>query len=223
MAECKPVSTPMETVCKLTKSDDSPAVNQSEYRLMIGSLLYLTASRPDLMFAVCLVSRFQSAPQQSHLNAVKRIFRYVQGTLDYGLWYPRTNDFTLVGFTDSDWAGCLDDRKSTSGAAFFLGDCLVAWHSKKQDCVTLSTAESEYIAATAFLGLKAIQVLIIWDSGYTGFDVTVLYSCYSFGIKGYTGFDHVTVFVFSSDFGQLFAQHSFWAWCYTVFQIAYSV
>ncbi|XP_059070444.1 uncharacterized mitochondrial protein AtMg00810-like [Cryptomeria japonica] len=148
MADCKPVSTPMEIGCKLTKSDDSPAVNQSEYRSMIGSLLYLTTSRPDLMFAVCLVSRFQSAPKQSHLNAVKRIFRYVQGTLDYGLWYPRNNDFTLVGFTDSDWAGCLDDRKSTSGAAFFLGDCLVAWHSKKQDCVTLSTAESEYIAAT---------------------------------------------------------------------------
>ncbi|XP_059066463.1 secreted RxLR effector protein 161-like [Cryptomeria japonica] len=151
MADCKPVSTPMEIGCKLTKSDDSPVVNQSEYRSMIGSLLYLTASRPDLMFAVCLVSRFQSAPKQSLLNAVKRIFRYVQGTLDYGLWYPRNNDFTLVGFTDSDWASCLDDRKSTSGAAFFLGDCLVAWHSKKQDCVTLSTAESEYIAATALV------------------------------------------------------------------------
>ncbi|XP_059066324.1 secreted RxLR effector protein 161-like [Cryptomeria japonica] len=120
MIDCKPVSTPMETSCKLTKADDSPEVNQSEYRSMIGSLLYLTASRPDLMHAVCLVSRFQSAPKQSHLIAVKRILKYIQ-----------------------------DDRKSTSGAAFFLGDRLVAWHSKKQECVTLSTAESEYIAATA--------------------------------------------------------------------------
>ncbi|XP_059070551.1 secreted RxLR effector protein 161-like [Cryptomeria japonica] len=120
MTDCKPVSTPMETGCKLTKSDDSPEVNQSEYRSMVGSLLYLTASRPDLMHAVCLVSRFQSAPKQSHLIAIKRIFKYIQ-----------------------------DDRKSTSGAAFFLGDRLVAWHSKKQECVTLSIAESEYIAATA--------------------------------------------------------------------------
>lgn len=149
MADCKPVSTPMETGCKLTKSDDSLEVNQSEYRSMIGSLLYLTASRSDLMFAVCLVSSFQSAPKQSHLNAVKQIFRYIQGRQDYGLWYPRNNDFTLVGFTNSDWASCLDDRKSTNGAAFFLSDCLVAWHSKRQDCVTLSTAESEYIATTA--------------------------------------------------------------------------
>ncbi|XP_059068895.1 secreted RxLR effector protein 161-like [Cryptomeria japonica] len=148
MTDCKPVSTPMETGCKLTKSDDSPEVNQSEYRSMVGSLLYLTASRPDLMHAVCLVSRFQSAPKQSHLIAIKRIFKYIQGTLDFGLWYSRNNDFTLVGFTDADWAGCIDDRKSTSGAAFFLGDRLVAWHSKKQECVTLSTAESEYIAAT---------------------------------------------------------------------------
>ncbi|XP_059077013.1 uncharacterized mitochondrial protein AtMg00810-like [Cryptomeria japonica] len=96
MTDCKPVTTPMETGCKLSMSDDSP-----------------------------------------------------EGTLEYGVWYPRTNDFTLVGITDSDWVGCIDDHKSTSGAAFFLGDCLVAWHNKKQDCVTLSTVESEYIAATA--------------------------------------------------------------------------
>ncbi|XP_057818174.2 uncharacterized mitochondrial protein AtMg00810-like [Cryptomeria japonica] len=149
MTDCKFVSTPMETSCKLTKSDDSPKINQSKYRSMIGSLLYLTTSRPDLMHAVCLVSLFQSAPKQSHLNVVKRIFKYIKGTLDYGLWYPQNNDFNLVGFTDADWVGCMDDRKIMSGVAFFLEDCLVAWHNKKQECVTLSTAKSEYIAETA--------------------------------------------------------------------------
>ena len=147
MAECKPVSTPMETGCKLMKNDDSPSINQTLYRSMIGSLLYLTASRPDIMQAVCMVSRFQSDPKQSHLNAVHRILKYIQGTIDFGLWYPHSNDFTLTGYTDADWGGS-DDKKSTSGAAFFLGECLVAWHSKKQDCVTLSTCESEYVAAT---------------------------------------------------------------------------
>ncbi|XP_059066487.1 secreted RxLR effector protein 161-like [Cryptomeria japonica] len=225
MTDCKPVSTPMETGCKLTKSDDSPAVNQSEYRSMIGSLLYLTASRLDLMFVVCLVSRFQSAPKQSHLNAVKRIFRYVQGTLDYGLWYPRNNDFTLVGFTNSDWAGCLDDHKSTSGAAFFLGDCLVAWHSKKQDCVTLSTAESEYIAATACctqliwmshqitdMGISTIKPISIYrdNTSYTGFDVTV--------------FVFMLQFLYSAQIlGQLFAQHSFGFGAIQVLWAAYCV
>lgn len=149
MDQCNPVNTPMETGYKLVKIDDSPLVDQHEYRSMVGSLLYLTASRPDLMQAVCLVSRFQSAPRESHLNAVTRIFKYIQGTLDFGLWYPKHADFTLQSYTDADWGGCKDDQRSTSGAAFFLGDRLVAWHSKKQECVTLSTAESEVIAATA--------------------------------------------------------------------------
>ncbi|XP_059075017.1 uncharacterized mitochondrial protein AtMg00810-like [Cryptomeria japonica] len=149
MDQCTHVGTPMETGCKLVKVDDSPLVDQSKYRSMVGSLLYLTASRLDLMQAVCLVSHYQSAPRQSHLNVVTRIFKYIQGTLDFGLWYPKHGDFTLIGYTDADWGGCIDDQHSTSGAAFFLGDRLVSWHSKKQDCVTLSTAESEYIATTA--------------------------------------------------------------------------
>ncbi|XP_057843343.2 secreted RxLR effector protein 161-like [Cryptomeria japonica] len=149
MDDCHPASTPMMIGCKLSKTDDSPDVNQSEYRSMIGSLLYLTASRPDLMQSVCMVSRFQSAPKQSHLIVVKRIFKYIQGTLDFGLRYPRNTNFTLMAFTDADWAGCLDDRGSTSGAVFYLGDRLIAWHSKKQDSVSLSTAEAEYIAATS--------------------------------------------------------------------------
>ncbi|XP_059067839.1 secreted RxLR effector protein 161-like [Cryptomeria japonica] len=149
MDDCHPVNTPMMTGCKLSKSNDSPGVSQSEYRSIIGSLLYLTTSRPYLMQDVYMVSRFQYAPKQSHLNVVKRIFKYIQGTIGYGLWYPKNNDFTLMAFTDVDWASCLDEKKSTSGGAFFLDDYLVAWHSKKQDSVSLSTTEAEYIATTS--------------------------------------------------------------------------
>ena len=92
MAECKPVSTPMETGYKLTKNDNSPSVNPTLYRSMIGILLYLTTSRPAIIQAICMVSRFQSDPKQSHLNVVNRIMKYIQGTLDYGLWYPHNND-----------------------------------------------------------------------------------------------------------------------------------
>lgn len=116
---------------------------------MIGSLLYLTASRPDIMFSVCLCARFQANPKESHLTAVKRIFRYINGTKDFGLWYPRGDNFDLVGYSDADFAGYKVDRKSTSGSCQFLGSSLVSWHSRKQNSVALSTAEAEYIAAAA--------------------------------------------------------------------------
>jgi hypothetical protein len=147
MEDSKPVGTPMVTGCKLSKFDDTKDVDQTVYRSMIGSLLYATATRPDIMHAVCQVGRFQASPKTSHLLAVKRIFRYLKGTTEYGLWYPTGNQLDLYAFTDADWAGCVDDRKSTSGATFFLGGCLVSWSSKKQSTVSLSTAEAEYIAA----------------------------------------------------------------------------
>ncbi|XP_043695672.1 secreted RxLR effector protein 161-like [Telopea speciosissima] len=149
MEDCKPVSTPMMTRCKLTKDDASPSVDHTTYRSMIRSLLYLTVSRPDILQAVCMVARFQVGPKETHVAAMKRIFRYLKGSIDYGLWYPRTKDFTLSAYSDANWAGDVDDRKSTSGGAFYLGGSLVAWHSKKQDSVSLSTAEAEYIAATS--------------------------------------------------------------------------
>ena len=116
---------------------------------MIGSLLYVTASKLDVMQAVGQVARFQATPKETHIIAVERIFRYLKGTVDFGLWYPKGNDLTLIAYSDADWAGCVDDRKSTSGTAFFLGGCLVSWSSKKQSSVSLSTAEAEYIAAAA--------------------------------------------------------------------------
>jgi len=98
---------------------------------MIGCLLYLTASRPDIMYSVCLCARFQAKPKESHLNAVKRILKYLSGTINLGLFYPISNHFELIGYSDADYAGCQIDRKITSGACTFLGQSLVSWHSKK--------------------------------------------------------------------------------------------
>jgi hypothetical protein len=148
MEDCKPVITPMQTSCKLRKDDDSKSTDQRQYRSMIGSLLYVTASRPDVMQAVGQVARFQAAPKESHVLVVKKIFRYLKGTKEFGLWYPKGKDLSLMAYTDADWAGCIDDRRSTSGAAFYLGECLVSSLSKKQSSIYLSTAEAEYIAAT---------------------------------------------------------------------------
>jgi hypothetical protein len=151
MEDSKPVGTPMVTGCKLRKDDDSPDVDQSSYRSMIGSLLYITASRPNIMHAVGMVGRYQSTPKQSHLLVVKRIFRYLKETITYGLWYPRNQKFQLTAYLDVDWENCVDERKSTSGGAFFLGDSLAAWLSKKQSFISLSTTEAEYIVvATCF-------------------------------------------------------------------------
>jgi len=150
MEDCAPMSTPMSTNCKLSKNDDSPLVDATHYRSIIGALLYLTATRPDIMQAIGMVERFQSAPKQSRLLAIKRILRYLKGTPDFGLWYLKSSTLTVAAYTDADWAGSVDDRKSTSGNAFFLGDCLVSWLSKKQTSISLSTAEAKYIAVANY-------------------------------------------------------------------------
>ncbi|KAH9697094.1 hypothetical protein KPL71_023469 [Citrus sinensis] len=134
-------------ITKLDKDEKGKEVDIKMYRGMIGSLLYLTASRPDIMFCVCLCARFQSCPKESHLLAVKRIFRYLSGTIDIGLWYPRGTHIDLTCFSDADFAGYKVDRKSTSGTCYILGHSLVSWFSKKQNSVALSTTEAEYIAA----------------------------------------------------------------------------
>ncbi|GKB15021.1 integrase, catalytic region, zinc finger, CCHC-type containing protein [Tanacetum coccineum] len=113
---------------------------------MVGSLMYLSASRPDIVFAVCMCARYQAKPTDKHLHAIKRIFRYLKGTIHMGLWYPKDSGFALKAFADADYAGCQDTRRSTSGSAQFLGDRLVSWSSKKQKSTAISTTEAEYIA-----------------------------------------------------------------------------
>ncbi|XP_070019580.1 secreted RxLR effector protein 161-like [Nicotiana sylvestris] len=143
--ESKEINTLIATATKLDVDEPSSAVDQKLYRGMIGSLLYLTASRPDIIFSVGLCACFQANPKESHLTAVKRILRYLKGTTDLCLWYPKGRNFNLVGYVDDDYACFLVNRKSTSCMAHFLGSCLMSWATKKQNSVALSTAEAEYV------------------------------------------------------------------------------
>ena len=136
----------MAANAKLTNDPSCESVDVTLYRSMIGCLLYLTASRSDIAFSVGVCSRFQSNPKVSHLNAVKRIIKYFSGTCDYGFFYSKESNLSLVGFFDLDWAGNADDKKSTIDGCFYVGVIHVDLMSKKQNSVSLSTAEAEYIA-----------------------------------------------------------------------------
>jgi hypothetical protein len=147
MKDVKPIKTPMATNGHLDLDMGGKSVDQKVYQSMIGSLLYLCASRPDIMISVCMCARFQADPKEVHLRVVKRIMRYLVYTPKFRLWYPKGSTFVLIGYSDVDWVGCKIDRKSTSGTCQFLGRSLVSWASKQQNSVALSTAEAEYIAA----------------------------------------------------------------------------
>jgi hypothetical protein len=131
MEDYSSVSTHVVVGCNLNKYDISLDVDQRTYRSMIGNLLYITTSYSDIMQVVGMVGRYQCAPKQSHLVVVKRIFKYLKGTMNYDMWYPRNQNIQLIVYSDVDWENCVDERKSTSGGEFFLGDSLVAWISKK--------------------------------------------------------------------------------------------
>ncbi|GJW35061.1 putative ribonuclease H-like domain-containing protein [Tanacetum coccineum] len=143
----KTTSTPMETSKPLLKDAKAEVVDAHLYRSMIGSLMYLIASRPDIMFTVCACARFQVTPKVSHLHAMKRIFRYLKGQPKLGLWYPKDLPFDLEAYTDSDYVGASLDRKSTTGGCQFLGNRLISWQCKKQTIVFNSTSKAEYVAA----------------------------------------------------------------------------
>jgi hypothetical protein len=148
MEDCRPMSTPMITNWKKLSASDSQLVDATVYRQLIGSLMYLINTRPDICFAVNTLSEYMVEPRGVHMIGAKHVLRYVAGTVDYGLDYIRGDGVTLVGYTDSDWAGCAADRKSTSGCCFSLGSGLVSWFSRKQKSVALSSAEAEYMAAS---------------------------------------------------------------------------
>ncbi|GJY74090.1 putative ribonuclease H-like domain-containing protein [Tanacetum coccineum] len=173
--DVKSASTPTDLEKPLVKDADADDVDEHLYRSMIGSLMYLTASRPDIMFAVCACARFQVSPKTSHLLAVKRIFRYLKGKPSLGLWFPhllavkrifrylqgkpslglwyfKDSPLELVAYTDSDYYGATLDRKSTTGGCQFLGNKLISWQCKKQTVVATSTTEAEYVAAASCCG-----------------------------------------------------------------------
>lgn len=149
MEDCKDISTPMNQKEKFSKEDGAEKVDEMLYRSLIGCLMYLTATRPDIMFVVSLLSRFMNCASEVHFIAAKRILRYVKGTTDYGIKYSCCHDFQLQGFSDSDWAGSVEDMRSTTGFCFSFGSGIFSWSSKKQDVVAQSTAEAEFIAANA--------------------------------------------------------------------------
>ena len=147
MEDCKPAPSPFQSGVKLSLTCTSPEVDATLYRQLVGSLLYLTDSRPDISFVVGLVARYMQHPHESHWKATKRILRYIRGTVQFGIHYSTGATLLLVGFTDSDWAGDPDDRKSTAGYVFTLGSGPITWACKKQSALALSSAEAEYHAA----------------------------------------------------------------------------
>ncbi|GJZ04106.1 retrovirus-related pol polyprotein from transposon TNT 1-94 [Tanacetum coccineum] len=165
MDDCVSMSTPMATE-RLDADLQGTPTDQTTYRRMIGGLMYLTASRPDIAFATFVCARYQARPSVKHLKEVKRIFRYLRQSYNMGLWYPKDFGFELIAYSDADHAGCKDDCKSTPGGIQFLGDKLVSWSSKKQDCTAMSTIEAEYVS------LSACCAQVIWmrtqllDYGY---------------------------------------------------------
>nr|GEV41641.1 uncharacterized mitochondrial protein AtMg00810-like [Tanacetum cinerariifolium] len=149
LTEGKSASTPIDTEKPLLKDPDGEDVDMHIYRSMIGSLMYLTSLRPDIMFAVCACVRFQVTPKVSHLHAVKNIFRYLKGKPNLGLWYPKDSPFDLVAYSNSDYAGASLDKKSTTGGCQFLGCRLISWQYKKQTVVATSSTEAEYVAGAS--------------------------------------------------------------------------
>nr|GFC14053.1 copia protein [Tanacetum cinerariifolium] len=143
---CDPVDTPMVEKSKLDEDKEGKAVDPSHYRGMIGTLLYLTASRPNLQFSICMCARYQARPSEKHVHAVKRIFRYLRGTVNRELWYPKDSSVALTAFADADHAGCQYTRQSTSGSVQFLGERLISLSSKRQKSAAISSTEAKYIA-----------------------------------------------------------------------------
>ncbi|XP_040869658.1 secreted RxLR effector protein 161-like [Glycine max] len=145
----KPIATPMNQNEKFCKEDGAEKVDEKLYRNLIGCLMYLSASRPDILHAVSLLSRYMNCASRIHFQAAKRVLRYVKGTVDFGIRYNYVKNFRLHGYSHSDWAGCADDMRSTSSYLFSFGFGIFSWYSKKQEVIAQSTADAEYVAATA--------------------------------------------------------------------------
>nr|XP_020166349.1 uncharacterized mitochondrial protein AtMg00810-like [Aegilops tauschii subsp. strangulata] len=146
MLNCKPAPTPVDTKAKVSALEGSPASDAAFYRSILGALQYLTLTRPDLQCAVQQVCLHMHAPRDSHWTLVKRILRYIRGTQSLGLTLTASASTDLVAYSDADWAGCPDTRRSTLGYCVYLGPSLISWSSKRQPTVSRSSAEAEYRA-----------------------------------------------------------------------------
>ncbi|GAA0168672.1 transmembrane signal receptor [Lithospermum erythrorhizon] len=149
MKDCKPISTLTKICMKLRVNSNKESVNPTLFKSLVGNLRYLTFTRPNIMYALGLVSRYMETPKQDHFIAAKRILRYIEGTLNDGLFYTHSKNAKLVGYSDSDYGGDIDDGKNTSGYAFHIGSTIFSWSSKKQQTVALLTCEAEYITVAA--------------------------------------------------------------------------
>jgi hypothetical protein len=167
MENVKPIKTLMGTNDHLDLDMGGTSVDQNIYHSMIGSLLYLCASRPDIMLSVCMCARFQAALKDCHLRVIKRIMRYLVLTPNLGLWYPKGSRFELIGYLDADYVGCKVNRKSTSRTCQFLGRSLISWPSKKQNSVSLSTTEAEYVVIGSCCALLLWMPQTLRDYGYS--------------------------------------------------------
>ena len=175
MEDCNAVRNPMVPGGKVDLDENGERIDETFYKQIIGSLMYITTTRPDLQFAVSLLSRYMSKPTTLHLQAAKRVLRYLRGTMDYGIWYKRGGAGELQVYTDSDFAGDIDSRKSTSGYVFLMDNAAVAWLSKKQPIVTLSTTEAEYVAASVCVCQAIWFKRILGELGYNVDRNTVIY------------------------------------------------
>ncbi|XP_013632421.1 PREDICTED: uncharacterized mitochondrial protein AtMg00810-like [Brassica oleracea var. oleracea] len=183
MQDCNAVRNPMVPGNKLTKRGAGEEVDPTAYKQLVGSLRYLTATRPDLIYSVNVVSRYMENPREEHMMAVKHIMRYVKGTAGFGIQYLCGGEEKLVGYVDSDYAGDEDDRKSTSGFTFMFGGGAVSWSSKKQPIVTLSTTEAEYVAAANGACQAVWMRNMLTEIGFGQGDGTVLFCDNSSAIK----------------------------------------
>ncbi|KAI5319433.1 hypothetical protein L3X38_039141 [Prunus dulcis] len=165
LKDCKSVSTPLVATDKLQREDGSEAADESLYRKIVESLLYLTATRPDIMFSASLLARFMHSPSKLHYGAAKRVLRYIQGTIDYGIEYVTRKSAFLVGYCDSDWSGSKEDMKSTYGYAFSFGSGAFSWASVKQHSVALSTAEAEHVSVAEATSQPIWLTFVLEDFG----------------------------------------------------------
>jgi hypothetical protein len=177
MNECNPVSTPLETGKRFERlSEGDETVDIKLFQAAIGSLNYAAiATRPDLSLAVGLLSQHMVNPGKDHWSGIKRVLRYVKGTVDFGLRFEASNDFSLHGYSDADWAGCTETRKSTSGQLFRIGNCSISWRSRKQSIVALSTTEAEYVAMCESAQEAVWLRVLLNDIGFSQDSPTVIF------------------------------------------------